>query len=166
MSQEHLTSEHVNIKCNCKIFSVAERKELVDIIMGILLVVLSEEVNDLNLLPIIQYISHNLDYEWELANKERYVANKERRMIDPNHSAQKTEEEINATEKACHLILLLLKTRPFIPGLYDTMHRILGNCVGWILCSMVNRYVYESLESSYRSQLLNNVLVTMIQSVP
>ena len=118
------------------VLTTAERRHLIDVIMGILLTVLSVEVKTSHLLPLIQFISFNLDMEWEANNP------KDVKDVDVEHTGNSSEtrqHRFAASEKACSLLMLLLQTRPVVPGLYETLNQCVGDTVSWLLCCMVNR---------------------------
>ena len=116
-----------------KVLCTKERQHIIDIIMGILLIIFSHEVNASNLLPLIQFISFNLELEWKVMNS------KDSRIAPIDESPETRHQRILASEKACSLLMLLLQTRPIIPGLYETLNQILGDTISWIICTMVNR---------------------------
>lgn len=131
-SSESLLPGHLDSFVHIETLTIAQRSHLIDIVMGIVFVVFSEEVNISNILPFVQFISHNLDRDWEMTHKEK-------RDMYKNDSMQKREQKNIATEKCCSLLMLLLQTRPVIIGLFESMNHILGDSVSWILCCMVNR---------------------------
>jgi hypothetical protein len=117
-----------------EIMTKTERKHMVDIVMGIILMVLSVEVKLSNLLPLIRFISFNLDMEWENVNNSR---DSEGELVQGDPETRRLR--FCASEKACSLLVLLLQSRPVIPGLFKTLNQIVGDTVSWILCCMVNR---------------------------
>mmetsp|Transcript_11727 Transcript_11727/g.21928 ORF Transcript_11727/g.21928 Transcript_11727/m.21928 type:complete len:2939 (+) Transcript_11727:68-8884(+) len=127
-----ICSEPLDSAVQIEILDIKQRDNLIDVIMGILYVVLSEEVNISNFSPLVQVISHNLDHDWETKHKEK-------RNMNTDFTRTGHQQNI-ATEKFCSLVMLLLQARPVVSGLLETMHHILGDCVSWILCCMVNSY--------------------------
>ena len=116
-----------------RLLTPTERSHFVDVIMGILLTILSLEVKTSNLLPLIQFISFNLDNEWEANNAKSDG-------IEFTENATETRRQrFEASEKSCALLMLLLETRPVISGLFETLNEILGDTVSWLLCCMVHR---------------------------
>eukprot|EP00979_Chaetoceros_neogracilis_P000585 scaffold140_cov259-Chaetoceros_neogracile.AAC.5 len=125
---------YFDTKVHDRVLTRAERSHLVDVIMGILLTLLSVEISTSNLLPLIQFISFNLDNEWEAHNNKG-------NDTEPSESAttRTRYQRFAASEKSCALLMLLLETRPVIPGLFETLNQILGDTVCWLLCCMVHR---------------------------
>ena len=86
----------------------------------------------LQLGPVINYISFNLDAEWEIASRTENI----------ERSSPRFEKYI-ATTKACAVVLFLLQYRPMIPQLLESFEICCGNADGvssWILCCMVNSF--------------------------
>ena len=138
--------------CYTKIMTKMERSHLVDVVMGMLLAVLSVEVKTSNLLPLIQFISFNLDMEWETVNNNLEHSTVGQIHIDPETRKQR----FDASEKACSILVLLLQSRPAIPGLFVTLNQIVGDTISWILCCMVNRSVEVSFLIIFCLQLQNH----------
>lgn len=116
-----------------RVLSPSERSHLIEIILGILLSILTVEVNTENLLPIIQFISFNLDNEYEATNTGQTELELTRHEIETRLA------RFSASEKIVSLFMLLLETRPCIPGLFETLNLIVGDTVSWILCCIVHR---------------------------
>jgi hypothetical protein len=112
----------------------SERKHLVDIAFGIIFSIMRVKVSSKQLLPLLQFISFHLDIEWEAYNA------KDANFRCTNMSKGSHIQRFMASEKACTLLTLLFQTRPFIPGLFDSLNQCLGDTASWILCCMVNSY--------------------------
>ena len=111
--------------------TASERNHLVDISLGIIFSILCVKVTSKQLSPLLQFISFNLDSEWE-ANNDRGISSK--------YSNGTQTLRFDATVKACALLTILLQFRPVIPGLFDSLNVCLGDIVSWLLCCLVNSH--------------------------
>ena len=116
--------------------TLKERRHAFDIILGIIASVLVTGTNPTLLGPLINYISSNIDYEWELASQDAING---RRSV---RTGVRHERHLSAV-KSTSVLLFLLKGRPPAPGICMSLSKICGGpytASSWILCALVNSY--------------------------
>ncbi len=114
-----------------------ERHHVIDIIIGIIFGVISVGTSVEQISPLLHFISHNLDAEWETASLQV----KDGQSPDLQEVSKRMRHR--TTLKACAALLFLLQTRPAIPGLFESFASCCGGVQGgasWILCAVVNSF--------------------------
>jgi hypothetical protein len=117
--------------------TVAERGHVVDILLAMISTLLASGTLPEQLQPLLNYISYNVDVEWEQATKDI----KDGR--GPVARAGSRTERYLTTVKASTVLLCLLQVRPEVPGLLDSLSKCCGGeigAAGWLLCCLVNTY--------------------------
>lgn len=125
-----------DLKWNTRL-TVMERHHIVDIIIGIIYGVVSVGTFVEQISPFLNFISHNLDIEWESASQHI----KEGQSPDLSEVSKTIRHR--TTLKACAALLFLLQTRPTVPGLFESFASCCGGVQGgasWILCAIVNSF--------------------------
>lgn len=110
-----------------------ERHHAVNILLTMIFIMLSQGTSPTDLAPFLQFISFNLESEWEAYLLKGQQS--EEKSVPPN--------ETNVTWCACTALLFLLQVRPCVPGLYESFASCCGGVqsgAGWILCSLVHSY--------------------------
>ena len=87
--------------------------------------------------PLLNYISYNVDIEWEQSSQDTKSASGSVSRAGSRH------ERYLANVKASTVLLCLLQVRPEVSGLIDSMSKCCGGelgAAGWLLCCLVNTY--------------------------
>ena len=87
--------------------------------------------------PVLNFISYNMDLEWEAVNMDAQVTT--------NAWKCTRKERLLSTKKVCTALLFLMQCSPIIPGFYESLVECLGDVTSWTLCCIVNRCVHSSL---------------------
>uniref|UniRef100_A0A7S4NG05 BEACH domain-containing protein n=1 Tax=Odontella aurita TaxID=265563 RepID=A0A7S4NG05_9STRA len=139
----------------------AERRHVVDVLLGIVVTVLMPKTAAEHLSPLLHSISFNLDAEWEAATAE----GKGGRYNAPKTGTRK--ERYLATTKACTVLLFLIQSRPAVPQLYKGFVECLSTedgAASWILCCMVNSF--DDFVRSLGVRCLTSFLEAVSPSTP
>lgn len=117
--------------------TVAERGHAVDILLATTSTLLASGTLPEQLQPLLNYISYNVDIEWEEASKDVKDGS------GPVARAGSRMERYLTTVKASSVLLCLLQIRPEVPGLIDSLSKCCGGelgAAGWLLCCLVNTF--------------------------
>jgi hypothetical protein len=117
--------------------TIQERRHVVDVLLGMTALMLSCGTPKKHLLSFLTYISFNADYDWEHGSLQS------RRGDDPNIRVGTREERHVALVKAVTILSVLLKSRPPLSDLHNSLNLCCGGSLGtvsWILCTLVNTF--------------------------
>ena len=98
---------------------------------------LSTKTSKTTIGPVLNFISYNMDLEWEAVNMDDQVTT--------NAWKCTIKERLLSTKKVCTALLFLMQCSPIIPGFYESLVECLGDVTSWTLCCIVNRCVHSSL---------------------
>lgn len=117
--------------------TTVERRHVVDVLLAMTSSLLAAGTFPDQLQPLLNYISYNINTEWEQASED---------IRDGNGPTARTGvrlERYSATVKASTVLLCLLQARPDISGLVESLSKCCGGelgAAGWLLCCLVNTY--------------------------
>jgi hypothetical protein len=112
---------------------------------GIVVTMLAKSCLVHDLLPLVTFLTHNLDEMWQEDNQNTKDASGD---ISPDTNT-KLDRSLNrscrylATLKAVYILFFLLQKSPSVPHLIESLTSILENGDGvasWMLCCMVNSF--------------------------
>jgi hypothetical protein len=98
---------------------------------------LQSGTTSIQLIPLLNYISFNADYDWEQGSRLSQAG------MNPNMRSGTRLERHLATVKASTILSVLLKARPINPDLQSSLVSCCGSSQGflsWILSTLVNTF--------------------------
>lgn len=113
----------------------AEQCFVVDTLLGMIALMLSQRCRTEDLVPLLTYITHNLDLEWE--------ANSADTKSDVGDRSVKHSNQYLSTVKAVSILFFLLQKSNVPPNLIEALADTFenGSCVAsWMLCCLVNSF--------------------------
>lgn len=107
---------------------------MVDTLLGMIVIMLSQKATSTDLYPLLTFITHNLDLEWEAKNSAGVKGSVEQ--------SDRRSGRYLTTVKAVSILFFLLQ-KPSVPNLIDSLADIFsdgGGVAAWMLCCLVNSF--------------------------
>jgi len=113
--------------------SLAERSFVVDTLLGMIVMMLSQRCPTQDLSPLLTFITYNLDLEWEANTAE---------IKSTGEISSKRSPRYQSSVKATSILFFLLQ-KSNVPNLVHSLGDIFDNgssVASWILCCLVNSF--------------------------
>jgi hypothetical protein len=133
MGESHATASCENQVTFLKAtLSTAEETFVVDVLLGMVAMMLTQRSPSQSLCPLLTFITYNLDLEWESASAG---------FKSDNDQFFRRSNRYLSTVKAVCILFFILQKSPRVPLLIESLADIFDNGTSsWILCCLVNSY--------------------------
>ncbi len=112
--------------------STAEEIFVVDVLLGMVAMMLTQRSPSQSLCPLLTFITYNLDLEWESASAG---------IRNENDQIFRRSNRYLSTVKAVGILFFLLQKSPRVPLLMESLADIFDNGTSsWIMCCLVNSF--------------------------
>lgn len=121
--------------------TTAERCFVVDTLLGMIVMMLSQRCPTQDLSSLLTFVTHNLDLEWETKSSATETTKSSETDISENRFSSSSIRYLT-TVKAVSILFFLLQ-KPSVPNLIDSLADVFENgssVASWMLCCLVNSY--------------------------